>query len=345
MTRLNLEDRLFIGIQLDKVAQKTGVDKFKILGHLCYLWYSSQNVHIYHCKKDDIIIYGKFTAEMSTDNMFLALCEAGFLKEENKGYHINGNLDHIEAIQKYRKTKSEAGQKGGIESGKSRRKSKSKNNKSKQNEAGASSETKQVLEANEAISLHNISLHNISLHDNTSHCTTVQTTEILSDVEDNSKTREINKRSGSSLVVENISPTKSKNKIPEKWISQISGDDRLLADMWLNHAKEMSTSKKVKLSQDDFSLAVCKMRVEHGLRLDQIEHVLHFVSTDEFWRGKALSPMSLLRPSKSDPTIPKLEQVIRQIKNKKLSPIEKSLQVLNTTDFSIDIVEEILKGE
>ena len=115
-------------------------------------------------------------------------------------------------------------------------------------------------------------------------------------------------------------------KIPQIWISKISDFDDQLADKWLDHANDLSSSR-TNYSRDAFRLAICKMREVHKLDHGKIAHVLDFVSTDDFWKGKALSPVSLLKPSKSDPSITKLEQIIRSIKFKPKSKADKTRDV------------------
>ena len=94
-----------------------------------------------------------------------------------------------------------------------------------------------------------------------------------------------------------------------------------MSKQWLSFAK--SKSPNGRFTEIAFAEAINKMRLKFHLTEQQIEFMLNWIRNDDFWCTNALSPVSLLKKSKSCPEITKLEQVINRIKARKKTEKEK----------------------
>ena len=110
----------------------------------------------------------------------------------------------------------------------------------------------------------------------------------------------------------------SEKQVPKKWQALEEPRDRELAEEWLAYANTVTPNNRY--NADGFTAAITKMRVDYGLTHEQVQYMIRWIPQDNFWKDKALSPESMLKPSNSDPGLTKLHQLIKQIKHQKKSP-------------------------
>lgn len=102
----------------------------------------------------------------------------------------------------------------------------------------------------------------------------------------------------------------------------------------MTFARSQTPHGKFKL--DKFTESITKMRVKFEMTEHQIEFLLGWVQADEFWRNNAISPASLLKPSKSNPEITKLEQVILSLQNRKKTESEQIYDTMQQVKAELD---------
>ena len=132
--------------------------------------------------------------------------------------------------------------------------------------------------------------------------------------------------------------TKNHTKSPDEFHKKCSPFDIGMAEKWIEFAKAHSKNGRFKLPQ--FAEAIMRMRTKFELTEEQIGFMLNWIRQDEFWCTNALSPVSLLKKSKSCPEITKLEQVINRIKSRKKTEKEKLYESAMKFDASLKAKEK-----
>lgn len=100
-------------------------------------------------------------------------------------------------------------------------------------------------------------------------------------------------------TVHNDTNTESEKKSVTYSPAKEKSPDELIAEQWLEYAKkEMPWSEPPDgWTVENFAKDIAKVRAATNLNEQGISEVLKFVSYDEFWRDKALSPGGLLKRS------------------------------------------------
>ena len=109
--------------------------------------------------------------------------------------------------------------------------------------------------------------------------------------------------------------------------------DEQMGGAWLNFAKAQSPAGR--FNKNKFAEAIMRMRTKFSMTEDQIAYMLTWIKSDQFWAKIAISPASLLKPSKSNPDITKLEQVIISIKSRKKSKSERVMDSILRTETEV----------
>jgi len=345
MARLNIEERLFSEPRARRLALALGWNEFEAIGLLNFLWYDSQSKDRASGTSEEILEWTRadMIAEGSQlDKIVPALLKCGFISEEgNDCFLIHGNENQIKD-RKFRLSKArkaaearwtgkedrvtenpEPHQKGVAENPEPQQRTLQENREPLQDfapeigypplqkigyphpksEGGEGNLAEKVAEK-QPVMLGACSSNALACH------------SIQYNTMQDSKKESI--PSGNLAVSDPVAVaqgTVSNYQAPKIWAARITDQDREIAQNWLRWAK--TETPKGRYSLEKFTESVCKIRVNHDLTYGHIDQLLQYVMKDNFWKNKALSPTSLLKPSKSEPEITKLEQVVRSIQGRK----------------------------
>lgn len=138
------------------------------------------------------------------------------------------------------------------------------------------------------------------------------------------RTRKPTEGSNSEGEVRNELPTiethvKHKMKRPTKTVRYISEPDEgkdpvleVLADIWWKWATDKLPWQKEKMKEEQFYDALITIRNTTDLNPDGLRAVFDFIRNDDFWQHQAISPKSLLTPSKNG--LRKIDNVLLKFK-------------------------------
>ena len=314
--RLNIEDTFFASARGRRLEKLLGWNEFEVLGMLALLWHDSQLELCYNGTRKQILYWSRviFIKPEDCDKLIEALLECDFIRQVNEDlFYICGNENQVDGLRK----RSKGGVKGQSETPPSPQcKDQSETPPSPRGKGkflvgGKGSEKKHEKQLDKRVkdeksenspallysTLHSSALHSSALH---SSCSTQQDSHLQD-----------SNRIGS----DKSSPTPSKkNGVPAIWKARITTDDKQLAKQWFDRAVELTP--KSKYSLEKFEEALCRIRFDYKFTHEHMVQLFEFIKGDDFWKGNVVSPSSLLRPSKSEPEITKLMQVVRAIKNR-----------------------------
>lgn len=307
--RVNVEQRMFGDRRFSRIASVMGWQTREQFGVCLYLWQESQDRLQVSGTKRQIIRWANLQLDPAEvqDKWFRAMCEENLLKRKrgSKQFIIAGNEDRIAELKKWmsdRKiTRSVTGSLA------------TENRTSQGCEPKTLQNTEKTEEKPSGLSL---SLGTMSQSKDKER----ESGDFLGDQEDKTVPEPEASASGTPPETESQTPAtteaeKPKNKIPWKWRKLEAPGDRTLANLWLEYANSVIPNNRYK--PDGFTVAITKMRVNYDLNFDQIRQLLDWIAQDDFWKDKALSPEALLKPSKADPGLSKLHQLLMQLKNRK----------------------------
>ena len=309
MARVNAEERLYSGILLRRFAKFIGWDEQTSLGTLMFLWHDSQLESRSHGSTDDIWKWSRLEfSDKGHDKKKLvkALLHSDFLRQDGEDYfYIRGNAEQVKSIedanQKYKKGKKNPA---------------AKNQEPPTNYEGNPAKLPHVdkpltNQENQGVaesSHQNRTEQNNSEQNRTNQSSTEHTIPSENPAKKN-------------LSLASAQAPSLKSKVPKFWAVRITPEDQSLAEHW--HVWSKERTPKGKYDVEKFSEAICKIRVNHNYTIDHVNQIFDFIRNDDFWRNNAISPTSLLKPSKSEPEITKLEQVVRKLRAKPKSKMER----------------------
>ena len=290
MARVNLEEKFFGDPKVKRLKRLLNWDDYEVIGLLSLLWHGSQSVEKHIGTKQEIIEWGEIdlVRPEKIEEIFSALLSCKFIEDFGDGsFYISGNRDQIEGLRKHSK-------KGGGKNLTPERVEDSgpQDNPLKSQTLNRGSENCAAIQYN--------SIQDNAYQSSSKQCKTKQ-----------NRTEQVSNRKGS----DSSSPSPSKkNGVPAIWKARITPDDKQLAKQWFDRANELTP--KSKYSLEKFEEALCRIRFDYKFTSDHLVQIFEFIKEDDFWRHNVVSPTSLLKPSKSEPEITKLMQVVRSLKNK-----------------------------
>lgn len=94
-------------------------------------------------------------------------------------------------------------------------------------------------------------------------------------------------------------------------LAKFNDDDLAIAAQWVIHSESLLPNRKFDLHT--FASDISKIRSHANLEPGQCVGLLRWISGDDFWRKNAITPSSLLKRSKSNPDLKKLDLILAQI--------------------------------
>ena len=297
--RLNIEDSYFASTRGRRLERLLGWNEFEVLGMLALLWHDSQLELCYNGTRKQILYWSRviFIKPEECDKLIDALIECDFIRQLNEDlFYICGNETQVNGLKK----RSKGGGKDQIPT------PPSPQGKGKSSFKSAGSEKKEQKQRSkrgkDENSENSPALLYSTLQDSTLHysSSTLQDSQL----QDSDKI-------GSD---KSSPPPSKKNGVPAIWKARITPDDKQLAKQWFDRANELTP--KSKYSLEKFEEALCRIRFDYKFTSEHLVQIFEFIKEDDFWKHNVVSPTSLLKPSKSEPEITKLMQVVRSLKNK-----------------------------
>ena len=304
MARLNIDETYFASTLNRELQASLGWNENEVLGFLAHLWHDSQLNLNYSGTKQDILTWSrvKFARPKQSEEAFRALVAFQLIERIGEDlYYICGNHDQIEGLK--RNTKLGKKSHSPLDERKSSPRSDEnpepleKDEEKQDDDRGEDGNSESSLSMQGKSSLYKANLYN-------------------SEQGKSSQGKSINKQNKKyKKGSDKSSPASSKkNGVPAIWKARITPDDKQLAKQWFDRANELTP--KSKYSLEKFEEALCRIRFDYKFTSDHLVQIFEFIKEDDFWKHNVVSPTSLLKPSKSEPEITKLMQVVRSLKNK-----------------------------
>ena len=335
MPRLNIEERFFGSARYRRLADVLNWRESEAAGTLAFLWFESQCEDKICGTEDEIVDWCRVSMTRPTDvkKIVPALIECGFISQVEGGlYRVHGNANQIEgrrervsiakkaANARWGKGDGNPAKEGEPHAKDSADPAKKIDNPNKGEVITA--ELPQGCETGDA------EIPRIKSEQNQvdmlapcinekEQCHSIQCNAIQC----NSMQGKLDSPGENPAPIADAQGPSPAAKIPKFWAIRISPEDRAIAQNWLDWSLEQTPKGKYNLEK--FQESICKMRVNFDLTSTHIEQLFQYIKDDEFWKNNAISPSSLLKPSKREPEITKLEQVIRGLKGRKKTQDEK----------------------
>ena len=311
MARLNIDETIFSGTIIRQLEGELGWNECEILGSCGFLWHDAQ-VGLNYCgTKEDILTWSRvrFTRPKDSEKFIQALIKVGLLEQMDEDFfYICGSHDQINGLR----AKTGLGKKSFNSTDKRKSSPRGEEipsppdvNQENRDDKGGEDEQIESLPAMQGNSM--------------------QGKAGLGKARKGKSVRgkdiSIGSEKSNPLPVARAQGTKNKSKVPAIWQARINDDDRAIAKDWFEYANQVTPKNSYMIEK--FEEAICRIRVTHGYTTTHIRQLFEFIKQDEFWQGKAVSPPALLKPSRSDPGIIKLEQVVRSLKHRPKTKMEK----------------------
>ena len=323
--RLNVEGKFFSDVDFLYAANDLDWSPWTVIGLLNCLWFGSQQRDRYEGAFDDICKWSRMDLYGPNEDPIAiveVLTKHGFLsKVRGDFYLIHGNKDQIEGrISRTEMAKKAANSRWGKDKNSTPKKGENSSPQKQKLGGGGKGRstppnpTKNTAES-DSMPPH-MQEHAITMQGNARQCNSMQ-----------GNTKQYN--ADNTIGIENSNPLpvadaqggETKSRVPAIWQARIDGDDRAIAKDWFEYANQVTPKNSYTIEK--FEEAICRIRVTHGYTNTHIRQLFEFIKQDEFWCSRAVSPLALLKPSKSDPGIIKLEQVVRSLKHRPKSKMEK----------------------
>jgi hypothetical protein len=301
---LNIQYRLFSDIRLRKLERITGDTPPNLIGSLTCIWFYSQQEGRITASAEEIL---EWCYRENQPEFVEHLVKTGFLSPlQDDTYRISGNEKRFEDVQKWQGEQKQNKAKAG----------KSRASSAQRGPGGRFLPNQQT----EDKTLGRVCAHQQTVPAETStpaESSTVTSTpaEPANRIERNRKEKKEGKRISKGV---------------QKWLDLQTDFDVQTAECWLTYAT--STTPHGRFNLEKFTEAITKMRINFDMTPEQITYMLDWVQNDDFWRPNAISPVNLLKPSKSNPELRKLDHVIKAIRFRKKTHTEQVMDALERVE-------------